>query len=565
MPKKSTVSSADRQLQASLGLQTSLHPTPKDVPRDHLESALTRTSSPHSHREHYIDRAHRKAREGDLKGALAVYTFAIRAHSKDWSTWSHRAALKLRMGDYRGAKIDYDEAIRLNPLGASYEGRASCRERLGDLDAALDDLNEAIRRNPSAIKYCARARVKTSLGDLRGARADYDSGLHLDASYGVDFAARAAIRLLLGDSAGAVEDCDAAIALEPRLAEAYANRAAARRKLGSMPGSKADLETAISLQPDLLSLTRQSSAGLKHHFRTVAHALSDYDRSVRLEPSHSEGHRRAARVQSKRPWSSSLGCALRLVNGAHRLDTSHAVATFNDAFVMPLAWVNGSGACGGATPSAQAIDGDIRNFNDAFAPTWSAASRLPALRFHSSLVIEGEESPHAALPPPLAPVRPLHYMHVSADGETLVLLSLPPSLQPLQRHEPPEEGACVDEGSMDCQHVLQMVNLEVPPVAFAFAKLDIEPHDQMLAHARDEVETVTECGDASGSQSLCSEEHQWSRMRGSADGMGKDLVSPTLGQHEREWLLEEDVVTLPAPLRPMCAAASASSVLDVQL
>lgn len=636
MPRKGVaVGPEGRQLQKSLGLQTPSHHQVKDVPRDAHNNALCRRFAPHAHREFYIDRAHRKAREGDLKGALAVYTFAIRAHSSDWSTWAHRAALKLRMNDFQGARYDYDEAIRLNPLGASYEGRASCREALGDLEGAMCDLNEAIKCSPSAIKHCARARVRTSLGDLEGARADYDAGIQLDASYGVDFASRAAVRLLLGDARGAAEDCDAAIALEPRLAQAYANRASARHQLGSVVGSQHDFQTAVQLRPKLMGLVQPASRRqtllptttavqeLKWHFKAVGDALSDYDRSVRLEPSHSTGHHRAARVQSRRSWSSSKGCALRLVNGAVRLSTTHEVSTYNDAFAMQPATL------GEEELGTQAAGSGIRNFNDAFVLTRPAAPTAPARTRHGTIAVdwsfadEEEDRQPAALPVPLAPMRPLGCVPASVDGDAWVLLALPPSLLPL-RDQPSPRGASVDVGGSARNCVRPTVNLDDVKAALASARVDWQPNGRMVAQARFEVqpgadtpfrwkfvadsqqstldaksgcsitaadlenaegapdtprswEGMTEDYDAAGPQSaLRTEENPAPRPRilKNSDGSSEDVAAAAPGSDGGEQLpaedhgerfLAEDVIALPPPLRAMCVEAPATIPLDIQL
>jgi lipoprotein NlpI len=52
-------------------------------------------------------------------------------------------------GDYDRAIADYNEAIRLNPQGASaYRSRGTANFNLGRFDASVSDLTESLRLNP---------------------------------------------------------------------------------------------------------------------------------------------------------------------------------------------------------------------------------------------------------------------------------------------------------------------------------------------------------------------------------------------------------------------------------
>lgn len=76
------------------------------------------------------------------------------------------------MGNSDRAILDYNEAIRLNPLdAATYNNRGTAWLDKGDYSRALTDYNDAIRLNPKSID----ARINR--GDVLGIKEDFEGAL----------------------------------------------------------------------------------------------------------------------------------------------------------------------------------------------------------------------------------------------------------------------------------------------------------------------------------------------------------------------------------------------------
>ena len=121
----------------------------------------------------YRDQA--RARQNDMKGALADYDEAVRL-SPDDATSAHpmtlRGGARLALGDVAGARADLDAAIRIRPNSMeAWAGRALVRRKAGDLKGALSDTDEAVRQSesgsPSAQGFmrAQRARILRAQGD----------------------------------------------------------------------------------------------------------------------------------------------------------------------------------------------------------------------------------------------------------------------------------------------------------------------------------------------------------------------------------------------------------------
>ena len=86
-----------------------------------------------------------KSEAGDLEGAIADYTEAIRLNPNYAKAHNKRGIIHGRnLRDYPAAKADFDRAIEINPnYGDAYYNRARVREFLEDKDGAIADYQKA--------------------------------------------------------------------------------------------------------------------------------------------------------------------------------------------------------------------------------------------------------------------------------------------------------------------------------------------------------------------------------------------------------------------------------------
>ncbi|MEG4806181.1 tetratricopeptide repeat protein [Microcoleus sp. F8-D3] len=86
-----------------------------------------------------------KSEAGDIQGAIADYTEAIRLNPNYAKAHNKLGIIRARnLKDYPAAKADFDRAIEINPnYGDAYYNRARVREFLEDKPGAIADYHKA--------------------------------------------------------------------------------------------------------------------------------------------------------------------------------------------------------------------------------------------------------------------------------------------------------------------------------------------------------------------------------------------------------------------------------------
>jgi tetratricopeptide (TPR) repeat protein len=93
--------------------------------------------------------AHRKAKQGDYAGAIALLTRLIARHPDQSVDYNNRGLIFFQSGQRDKALADYNKALQLNPeLDSAYNNRANYYASNGQLAEALTDYEMALDLNP---------------------------------------------------------------------------------------------------------------------------------------------------------------------------------------------------------------------------------------------------------------------------------------------------------------------------------------------------------------------------------------------------------------------------------
>ena len=190
-----------------------------------------------------FDRAVAKQKAGDLRGAIADYSKAIRLNPNDATGYYNRGNANYDLDDKLSALADYEQAIQRQPdyIPAHYN-RGIVKDSLGDQQEALASYKRAIQLTPHCAEdYYKQGNARYDLGDKRGALADYTQAIQLDPGHARAHSNLGFVKYShLGDAQGALADYNKAIQLDPGYARAHFNRGNIRYDMDDDRGALAD-------------------------------------------------------------------------------------------------------------------------------------------------------------------------------------------------------------------------------------------------------------------------------------------------------------------------------------
>jgi tetratricopeptide (TPR) repeat protein len=187
---------------------------------------------------------------GDVEGAIADYTHAIRLGPKDAELYYRRGLAYDREGDFGNAIADISEAIRLNPKYAeAFFSRGFVYDRDRNIEMAIGDYNEAIRLNPTVSEwFCQRGHAWFLSGEYDKAIADLTEAIRLDPKDADSYCLRAKIYLdEKRDFRKAIADCTEALRGYPESGSLHDERGKAYFGQGNLDSAIADFSEAVRL------------------------------------------------------------------------------------------------------------------------------------------------------------------------------------------------------------------------------------------------------------------------------------------------------------------------------
>ena len=290
--------------------------------------------------------------------AIAYFTTAIRANSRDRSAYIRRGNLWQEKEEYDKAIADFSAAIRLDPRDAqAYLARSDARQDKEDYDKAIADANAAIRLDPrDASGYNERGNSWFWKRDYDKAIADQTAAIRLDPKHAIAYNDRGHAWIVEGGLRQGHRRFQRGDPTRSQGRRAYNDRGDAWYMKDDLDKAIADYDMAIRLDPAPAGYTNRGTAwqiegGVRqghqrlrrgdparsqgrqaYNYRGEAwyvkeeldKAIADYDEAIRLDPEYAEAYLNRGILASDGEYDKAIAD----FNEAIRLDPEDALSHF---------------------------------------------------------------------------------------------------------------------------------------------------------------------------------------------------------------------------------------------
>lgn len=154
---------------------------------------------------------------GDLAGAIAAYTRALKIDPNAQDAYNNRGAAYLGLKDYAAALADFSRSIELGPTWETYNNRGNIYFAQKQFKEAISDFAASIKLKETAEAYTNRGTAYEESGEDSLGLADLDQAIRLDAKFARAYAVRGVIGLKRNQNAAAQQEFDKAFKLDPAL------------------------------------------------------------------------------------------------------------------------------------------------------------------------------------------------------------------------------------------------------------------------------------------------------------------------------------------------------------
>jgi len=154
---------------------------------------------------------------GDLAGAIAAYTRALKIDPNAQDAYNNRGVAYLALKDSAAALADFSRSIELGPTAETYNNRGNIYFSQKQFKEAISDFSESIKLKESPEAYTNRGTAYEESGEDTLGLADLDQAIRLDEKFARAYAVRGVISLKRRQDAAAQRDFDNAFQLDPGL------------------------------------------------------------------------------------------------------------------------------------------------------------------------------------------------------------------------------------------------------------------------------------------------------------------------------------------------------------
>jgi len=154
---------------------------------------------------------------GDLAGAIAAYTRALKVDPEAQDAYNNRGIAYLALKDNAAALADFSRSIELGPTWEMYNNRGNIYFSQRQFKEAISDFSESIKLKASPEAYTNRGTAYEESSEDTLGLADLDQAIRLDEKFARAYAVRGVISLKRSQAEAAQRDFDKAFQLDPTL------------------------------------------------------------------------------------------------------------------------------------------------------------------------------------------------------------------------------------------------------------------------------------------------------------------------------------------------------------
>lgn len=219
-----------------------------------------------------------------LEEAIAAYDQAINLKPDFAKAWYNRGGVLGELGDFDGAIASFDQAIELkSEYQEAWASRGLALLKLGLIWEAISSYDQALKLQPEDQETWYYRGVALGVGEqFEEAIASYDQALEIQPDYHEVWIDRGVVLFNLKRWSEAIESWDEALAIQSDFYLAWYNRGIALENLGRREESIASYQQAITIKPDF-NLAWYNQAVALFYLGRFTEAISCYDSALEIK------------------------------------------------------------------------------------------------------------------------------------------------------------------------------------------------------------------------------------------------------------------------------------------
>lgn len=251
-----------------------------------------------------------QAKTGDLTGALAYYSQAIKAQPNAYEYWFNQGLTLFHLQRFEEAIASYDQAINLKfDFYPAWYHRGGILGELGDFNGAIACFERVIEIKPDHSEaWSSRGLALLKLGLIWEAISSYDQAIDLQPEDPQNWYYRGVALGVIEQFEDAISSYDQALTIQPDLHEVWIDRGVVLFNLKRWSEAIASWDQALAYQPDLYLAWFNRGVALDNLGRREE-AVKSYKEAIAIKPDfHLAWYNQAVALFYVKRFAEAINC-----------------------------------------------------------------------------------------------------------------------------------------------------------------------------------------------------------------------------------------------------------------